>query len=68
LRFLKPAEFEHATEEDFYRNFYEPLRSGRVPGEVLDFQILYPLAQRESEKAWESSSLDEVKTFILEQM
>ncbi|MCR5267027.1 MAG: CapA family protein [Lachnospiraceae bacterium] len=68
LRFLKPAEFEHATEEDFYRNFYEPLRSGRVPGEVLDFQILYPLAQRESEKAWESSSLDEVKAFILEQM
>ncbi len=68
LRFLKPAEFENATEEDFYRNFYEPLRSGRVPGEVLDFQIIYPLAMKENEKAWQKSKLEDVKDFILEQM
>lgn len=68
LRFLKPAEFENATEEDFYRNFYEPLRSGRVPGEVLDFQIIYPLAMKENEKAWQKSKLEDVKEFILEQM
>ncbi len=68
LRFLKPDEFKNATEEDFVRNFYEPLRSGRVPGEVLDFQILYPIAQKESEKKWMESSLEDVKEFILEQM
>ena len=45
LRFLRPEEFTDATEEDFYRNFYEPLRSGRVPGETLDMQIIYPLSQ-----------------------
>ena len=68
LRFLKPQEFAHATEEDFHRNFYEPLRSGRVPGEVLDYQIIVPLAEREKEKAWQTSSLEGVKEFILEQM
>ncbi|MBR6452565.1 MAG: CapA family protein [Lachnospiraceae bacterium] len=68
LRFLKPEEFANATEEDFVRNFYEPLRSGRVPGEVLDLQILYPIAQRETEKKWMESTLDPVKEFILEQM
>ncbi|MBO4903191.1 MAG: CapA family protein [Lachnospiraceae bacterium] len=68
LRFLKPAEFENATEEDFYRNFYEPLRSGRVPGEVLDFQILYPLAMQEEKGEWKTSTLENVKEFILEQM
>ncbi len=68
LRFLNPKEFANATEEDFYRNFYEPLRSGRVPGEVLDFQIIYPLAMKEQEKAWEMSRLEGVKAFILEQM
>lgn len=67
-RFLKPDKFMNATEQDWYDNFYEPLRSGRVPGEVLDFQIMYPLAQKEKEKAWESSGLEGVKQFILEQM
>lgn len=67
-RFLKPDKFMNATEQDWYDNFYEPLRSGRVPGEVLDFQIMYPLAQKEKEKAWESSALEGVKQFILEQM
>ena len=68
LRFLKPDKFANATEEDFYENFYEPLRSGRVPGEVLDMQIVYPLSQRESEKAWMESTLENVKEYILEQL
>lgn len=68
LRYLKPAEFANASEEDFYRNFYEPLRSGRVPGEVLDFQIVYPLAQKENEKAWEKSKLKKVVDYMLKQL
>lgn len=68
LTFLYPEKFADATEEDWVANFYEPLRSGRVPGEVLDMQIVYPLAQREAEKAWERSSLEDVKQFMLEQL
>lgn len=68
LKFLKPEVFANATEEDFVRNFYEPLRSGRVPGEILDFQILYPLAKKAEEGAWKESSLEAVKEYILEQI
>lgn len=68
LRYMKPDIFKNATEQDFYNNFYEPLRSGRVPGEVLDFQIVYPLSLEEDKKAWESSTLEGVKEFMLEQL
>ena len=68
LRFLKPAEFTNATEEDFVKNFYEPLRSGRVPGECLDFQIIYPLSQKAGEGKWKESDLEHVKDFILKQI
>lgn len=68
LRYLKPDIFMNATEEDFYNNFYEPLRSGRVPGEVLDFQIVYPLAQEAEKGAWKDSSLEVVKEFMLAQL
>lgn len=68
LLYLKPDQFKNATDEDWYNNFYEPLRSGRVPGEVLDFQIIYPLSEREKEKAWMDSKLEGVKNYILEQL
>ncbi len=68
LRFLKPDVFMNATEEDFYNNFYEPLRSGRVPGEVLDMQIIYPLSLEASIGAWKESSLEVVKKYMLEQI
>lgn len=68
LKYMKPDEFKNASEEDFVKNFYEPLRSGRVPGEVLDFQIIYPISLREKEKTWESSKLENVKKYILDQM
>lgn len=67
-RFLNPDKFKNATEEDWKANFYEEKRSGRVPGEGLDLQIIYPIAQLETEKAWERSSLENVKRYILEQM
>ena len=68
LRFLKPEQFANATDEDFYNNFYEPLRSGRVPGETLDFQIIYPLSLKADEGAWKESSLENVKNFMLKQL
>lgn len=68
LRYLKPDVFKNATEDDFYKNFYEPLRSGRVPGEVLDFQLVYPLAQEEEKKEWKNSKLQSVIHFMQEQL
>lgn len=68
LRYLYPARFKDATEQDFIDNFYEPLRSGRVPGEVLDFQIVYPLSLQAEEGAWKECKLEKVKEFILRQI
>ena len=68
LSFLYPEKFANATEEQWLADFYEPLRSGRVPGETLDMQIMYPLSQREAEGAWKRSTLEEVKEFRLEQL
>lgn len=68
LKYLKPAVFNDASEEDFVKNFYEPLRSGRVPGEVLDFQIIYPMSLKADEGQWKESNLEDVKKYMLDQM
>lgn len=68
LRYLKPAQFGEATTEEFVQNFYEPLRSGRVPGEVLDMQIMYPLSLEEEREDWKESKLEAVKQYMLEQL
>ena len=68
LRYLKPSEFENASEDDFVRNFYEPLRSGRVPGETLDMQIIYPLSKLADNDEWKSSSLGDVVDYMLSQL
>ncbi len=66
--FLNPTEFKDATEEKWKEHFSLPLRTGRVPGETLDFFIICPLAEKEKEKAWERSKLEEVKAYMLEQL
>lgn len=68
MKYLFPAIFRDATENLWQAHFNEPLRTGRVPGETLDFQIICPLAEREKEKEWEKSSLENVKQFILDQI
>lgn len=67
LRYMKPSEYEHASDEDFMKNFYEPLRSGRVPGEILDMQIIVPLAAEAEKGEWEKSGLESVKKYILDE-
>ena len=66
--YLNRAEFENADDAKWAEHFANPMRSGRVPGEALDFFIVCPLAEKESEKAWERSKLEDVKEYILEQM
>lgn len=66
--YMNPAEYQNATEEKWRENFSDPMRSGRVPGEALDFAVICPLAEQEKEKAWERSQLEDVKAYIIEQM
>lgn len=66
--YLNPAEYANASEEKWKENFSNPKRSGRVIGEALDFAIVCPLAEKEKEKEWENSQLENVKNYILEQI
>ncbi len=68
LRYLNPDVFENASDEDYMKNFYEPLRSGRVPGKLLDFQIVVPLSEKAREAHWKRSRLEGVKKYMLAQM
>ena len=65
--YFKP-EYKDADEETWKENFFNPKRSGRVEGEGLDFQIMYPLAEKAEEGEWKKSKLEKVKEYILEQM
>ncbi len=65
LRYMKTSEFTNASEEDFVRNFYEEKRSGRVPGETLDMQIMYPLSKTADEGLWKASDLTGVVKYML---
>ena len=66
--FLYPEQFQNASEEEWERHFLDPHRSGRVPGEALDFQVLCPIAKEADNNAWEQSSLTDIKNYLLEQM
>ncbi len=68
MTYLKPEVFKGATEEQWAEHFREPLRTGRVPGETLDFFILVPLAEKAENGEWKKSKLQDIKKYILEQM
>lgn len=67
-KYLNPERFANATDKEWEEHFKEPMRTGRVPGETLDFFIICPLAEKEKEKAWERSKLNEVKDYMLKQI
>ena len=67
-KYLNPERFANATDKEWEEHFKEPMRTGRVPGETLDFFIICPLAEKEKEKAWERSKLNEVKEYMLKQI
>lgn len=66
--YLNPQEFKNADEKKWKEHFSQPLRTGRVPGETLDFFIICPLAEEEKKKAWKKSKLEDVKNYILNQL
>ncbi|MCR5311722.1 MAG: CapA family protein [Lachnospiraceae bacterium] len=57
-----------STDEEWAEHFANPMRSGRVPGEGLDFFIVCPLAKEAEKNEWKKSRLEAVKEYILEQM
>lgn len=59
------AEYDPSQWEEHFAN---PKRSGRVEGEALDFRIICPLAEKESEQVWSKSNLKDVMGYIVEQM
>lgn len=67
-KYLHPHDFQELSEEDWKEHFFQPKRSGRVPGEGLDFQIIYPLAEEADKGEWKKSRLEDVKAYILEQI
>lgn len=67
-KYLYPDKYTNATDEDWQENFFNPKRGGRVIGEALDFYIICPIADKEKDKAWQKSSLEEVKKYILDSM
>ena len=66
--YLNAAEFEHKTDEEWEAHFTDPNRRYRVPGEALDFTVIYALAQQADSGAWKESRLEKVKNYILEQL
>lgn len=66
--YLHPDEFKDADEEKWKEHFTLPLRTGRVPGETLDFFIICPLAQEAEKNEWKKSKLEQVKEYMLEQL
>ncbi len=66
--YLNPGEYKNADEAKWEENFSNPKRSGRVPGEALDFEIICPLAKQAENEKWKKSRLEKVKNYILKQM
>lgn len=66
--YLNPKELKGASDEVWEEHFSNPMRTGRVPGETLDFFIIRPIADKEREHEWEKSKLEDVKQYILDQL
>ena len=66
--FLKPEEYSDFTDEEWMQDFMKPIRSGRVPGEVLDFHILVPIAEQEKEGKWKLSKHKKIVDYMLKQL
>lgn len=66
--YMNPTEFKGADEAKWAEHFANPKRSGRVPGEALDFFEILPLAGEAEKNAWQQSTLTDVIEYILAQM
>lgn len=66
--YLNPEMFANATEETWQEHFNNPMRTGRVPGETLDFFLICPLSKEAEKGDWKKSKLSDIKDYMLEQL
>jgi poly-gamma-glutamate capsule biosynthesis protein CapA/YwtB (metallophosphatase superfamily) len=66
--YLDPERWKNASAEEWKEHFSDPKRSGRVPGEALDFLLVCPLAEQADQREWKKSKLESVKKYILDQL
>lgn len=65
--YLDPETWKNADEAQWEKHFMDPKRSGRVPGEALDFIIMSGIADQEKGQ-WRKSHLEGVKEYILKEL
>ena len=66
--FLEPEKYSAFSESAWEEHFMDEKRPGRVPGECLDFTVIYPLSKNVKEEEYESSRLSKVREYILSQL
>ena len=66
--YLYPEVYTNADHDKWMECFMDPERSGRMPNEGLDFEVIYPLALEAEKGAWKDSKLEGVKKYILDQL
>lgn len=66
--YLHPDQWKNASEKKWEEHFMDPKRPGRVIGEALDFQIIYPFSKTAEKGEWKKSRLEKVKKYILSEM
>ena len=66
--FLEPEKYSAFSESAWEEHFMDEKRPGRVPGECLDFTVIYPLSKNVKEEEYESSKLSKVREYILSQL
>lgn len=63
--FMKPNIYKNATQEIWDSYFASETIQGYAKGEHMDFGIICKIANRAEEKAYEDSTLEEVKSYLL---
>ena len=66
--YLYPEVYTNADHDKWMECFMDPERSGRMPGEGLDFEVIYPLALEAEKGTWKDSKLEGGKKYILDQL
>lgn len=66
--YLEPERFKDAPEEVWNAYFYSTETDGYAEGAHMDLSIMVPFSQQAEAGAWQESSLEAVKAYILRQL
>ena len=68
MEYLEPERFAGAEKSVWNNYFFSTEPDGYFKDAHMDFSLIVPLAEEESKKAWQSSRLEKVKNYILDQI